>query len=1011
MSRPLRSLRRATSLPRATALCTLLGVLGPGLAHAQTEDEEGTEQAADEQAPAAPEKAADEPASDAELEAELAEDATDIQKPPAKGMGAIVGVITDTKFSEAIIEGQVQILNTKYKAFTDTDGRFRIELPPGKYSLRVSYELHQPTRVDGIEVVKGQLTRIDAQLTPDESAVETVEIVETVDHTSLEGQTLQRQRSAAASDGVGRAEIARTPDRNAAEAAQRVVGATIVGARFVYVRGLGERYTNALLNGTPLPSPEPDRQTVPLDLFPTLVLDSINIVKQFTPDMPGDFAGGSVRINTREFPRQTLFQISLTGAYNTATTFHNRLGTHGSPTDALGFDDGTRQLPTTIPQKRLTSDNASDPELRYWARWLNSYMSAKRRFVPPNHGISIVAGDSWKLSQAKKLGIVAALTYAHNYQSRYVSDRAFLPQQLADGSRAPVVSDTSAGEQTVDAVRIGAFGTVALELSRSDKLVLTGLRSQAADDTASELEGYDSAAAGSFRSVHLEYVTRALNVLQLRGTHELKSLGGAELEWSTSLSKATRDQPDTRDLVYRRSPAGMPLSYGWTPGADSGSHFYSKQSENALGGGLDYTQPLHKDYKLKLGGLLSSREREFSARRFVFEPDGDRQATPPAGFQELQSCAGPWRSDCPDQLFQRRNIAPGGLILRETTQDYDGYQASLNVISGYGMLDAEPVKRLRLIGGARVEHTSQQFSAFSPNAPGVSSAGSNIESTDVLPSVSAVFAATSKSNTRFGLSRTLARPQLREVSPFLSAGYTLDLPTQGNPQLELTNITNLDVRFEHFPTLREVVAFSVFFKHFERPIESVIRPSTTGSLLTYQNAPAADLIGVELEGRKTLGFLTPWLKNFMLLGNLTLADSRVTFPTGGGRSFSRAMSLQSPYVVNLSLDYSNPDTGVDVRLLYNVAGARITLVGSGGLPDTYEMPRHLLDLSVSKRLGKHFELKASGQNLLHAAVQYRYRGAQEYGRRGAELVAVDKDPLVRRYQPGTTLTLNASYTY
>jgi hypothetical protein len=1013
-------LRKAQrSLRRATALCTLLSLLVPAAALAEPQPAAGDAAEADEGEqsagePAGSDAAAEEVPSDAEMDAELAAESAQLSKPPPKGKGAIVGVITDTKFSEAIIEGHVQVLGTKRETFTDTEGRFRLELPPGKYSLRISYEMHQPTRVDEIEVVAGKLVRVEAQLTPDETAVETVVVEDEADRTSLEGQTLQRQRSAAVGDGVGRAEIARTPDRNAAEAAQRVVGATIVGSRFVYVRGLGERYTNSLLNGTPLPSPEPDRQTVPLDLFPALVLDSLTIVKQFTPDMPADFAGGSVRINTREFPRQTLFQVSFSGGYNSETTLRRRLSSHGSSTDYFGFDDGVRQLPTTIPQKPLTDDHASPGERRYWGRWLNSYMSARQRLMPPNHSLSVVAGDSWKLSDSRKLGAVVALTYAHSYQTRMLSARKYTAGDTASGEKVPTVSDTSDGEQTVDGVRVGAFATVALDLSKSDRLVLTGLRSQGADDSATELEGFDEPASATLRSVHIEYVSRALNVLQLRGTHDLKALNRAELQWNVSLSEATRDQPDTRDVVYRRSGEGVPLSYTWSAGTTSGSHFYSSQSETSLGAGLDYTQPLiSQSTKLKVGGLVNTREREFTARRFVLEPDTTPGAVAPPGFQAAFTCDGAWRSSCPDRLFRLPNIVPGGLTLRETTQPFDGYNASLGVLAGYGMLDFEPLKRLRVIAGARVEHTRQQFSSFSPNDPGVRSASSGIKDTDILPALSVVYALTTKTNTRFGISRTLARPQLREISPFFSAGYTLDLPVRGNPDLKLTNITNVDVRFEQFPTLREVVAFSVFYKHFQDPIEEIVRSSTNGNLITYDNAPGADLVGVELEARKGLDFLTTRLKNFSILGNLTLAYSRVSFgdDRGTATNASRPLSLQSPYIVNVSFDYDNADTGTDLRLLYNVYGPRITTVGASNLPDTYEQPRHVVDLTAAQKLGKHFELKASAQNLLHSAVQLTYRGAQEYVEGASGIEPGRKDPVVRSYNPGTTVTLTASYTY
>jgi hypothetical protein len=1060
MTRPLRVLRQAAVLWFA------VGTLLPSLSRAQGEDEELQEdepppkksappapppkapppppkspppQAAppedeefqeDEEAPPAkPGQRPREPAgeseeggmpSDAEMEAEMAaenaEGAANLTKPPPKGKGAIVGVIKDTKFAEAIIEGRVQVIGSKRDVFTDTDGRFRLELAPGTYSLRVSYEMHQPTRIDEIKVEEGKLVRIDAELTPDETAVETVTIEESVDRTSLEGQTLQRQRSAAVGDGVGRAEIARTPDRNAAEAAQRVVGATIVGGRFVYVRGLGERYTNALLNGVPLPSPEPDRPTVPLDLFPTLVLDSITINKQFTPEMPGDFAGGSVRINTREFPRQTLFQVSLSGGYNSATTFQNRLGSHGSGTDWLGYDDGTRALPDTIPQKALTAENSSEGERRYWARWMNSWMSAKPRTVPPNHGVSVVAGDSWKVGSSRKIGAIGALSYSRSFQTRDWTIRSYIVRPDESGKDVPAALEEHRGEQTLEAVRVGAFGSLAMELSKADKLVLTGLRSQSADDSASEIEGFNDSANAILRRTRIEYASRVLSVLQFRGAHQLKPLNGAELEWNTSISRAVREQPDTRDVIYRRSGQGQPLRYVWASGPESGAHFFSSQDEDALGAGLDYTQPVSfKEMKLKFGGLLSSREREFTARRFLFEPDGNLSATPPQGFELARICEGAWRSDCPDRLFRRQQIGPGGLILRETTSPLDAYRASLNVLAGYAQLDIEPIKSFRVVGGARAEHTRQQFAGFSPNEPGTTAVQSSMKKTDLLPALSLVLATSAKSNVRLGASRTLARPQLREIAPVVTASNIgpLEYLVRGNPDLEMTRITNLDLRFEVFPTLREVLAASVFYKRFNKPIEALLQASTSGTEINFANAPSANLFGAEIEARKTLDFVSPSLKNFSLLANLTLVYSRIKFEGAFGQSMSgdRPLSMQSPYVVNLSFDYANSDSGTDVRLLYNVFGPRITVVGTGGLPHVYEMPRHSIDLTIAQEVAKHFELKLSGQNLLHQPIEEGYHGVKGYKLQNGELTSGEQNPVVRGYNPGTTISLSATYTY
>ena len=946
------------------------------------------------------------------MEAEMAGE--DLTRAPPKGKAAIWGVVTDTKFNETIIDAAVQVVGRKEKTLTDIDGRYRLELPPGTYTIRVFFELHQPARVERVVVKEGKLYRINFALVPDETAVEEVVIEEEVDRTSTEGQTLQRRRSASVGDGVGRAEIARTPDRNAAEAAQRVVGATIVGSRFVFVRGLGERYTNSLLNGTPLPSPEPDRQTVPLDLFPALVLDSITIAKQFTPDMPADFAGGSVRIFTREFPRQTLLQVSVNGGWLTGTTFRDRLSSRGSSTDWLGYDDGRRELPPRAnSNERLDNQNSTPEEAAAYGRELNSFRSTTREGTPPNHGVSVVAGDAIKIGSEQKLGGIAALTYSRSYQRRLTSFRRYVIEEL-DGEPVPVAYDFGSGEEGTDNVRWGGFATVTYEMSKNHKLGLTGLRSQAATKLDSDIEAFRQNNGGTFRGIHLEYVSRHLNFGQLRGWHRLSVLKEAELDWHLDLASAARDQPDTRDTVYRRSDAGQPLAYSWAPGSDSGQHFFSDQSELTKSGGLDITQPIVAKPKLKTtlkaGALITSRARDFSARRYVFVPDG-RGLTPE--LAENATCAGAWDPSCPDRLFRQDNIAPDLLIARESTLQFDEYEAGLDVYAAYGMVDFE-LNELRVIGGLRVEATDQFISAWDPYDRANTTEEAKIEQTDYLPALSLVYATTPKTNTRVGVSQTIARPQLREIAPFSSSSYTSELPTQGNTALKLTKITNVDLRLEHFPTMREVLAFSIFFKTFRDPIEEVIIPSSQAGLYSYRNADSAQLVGVELEARKTLGFMAEALDDFTGIVNVTLVTSRVGLggDTGAATNASRSLSNQSPYIVNLSLDYGNDKLGLDLRLLYNVFGPRIARVGSFGLPDTYELPRHTLDFAAAQKFFKHFEAKLSIQNILGADVEYGFRDVTGYRHAdGSELESVGAEPYTSRYQVGRTFTLTASYTY
>jgi outer membrane receptor protein involved in Fe transport len=963
----------------------------------------------------APGESSDEETGLDELDAELLEEGEAPEKKPVtKGKGLVHGVVRDTKFNEPIIEGSVKVLGTKYQTLTDVEGRYRLELPPGNYTLRFSYELHLSDRVENVEVVEGQSVRVDAALVPDEQATDVVDVVADVDRSSLEGQTLERRRSAAVGDGVGRAEIAKTPDRNAAEAARRVVGATIVGGRFVYVRGLGERYTNASLNGAPLPSPEPDRNTVPLDLFPALIIDSLTIAKTFTPDTPADFAGGSMRIHTRQFPRETLFQVSLSGGLNTESTLRRGYDYRGSGTDWLGFDGGTRQLPDEVPGYKVERGydvsegvEVSEEETVSVGQAVNSYMTTIAKTLPPNYGLSVVAGDSFVFGGGVKLGVIGALNYGRAFENRRNEIiRVYGHPVTGEKSLRPLADLRANG--TIDKVRWGAFGSAALELSPRHRLSLTGIHSQNADDEAFEIEGeYESVVTGRAHTTRLTYVSRSLDVLELSGGHEFPSLLDARLDWFGSLASAHRDQPDTRSNLYYLNRDLPNPAWIWQQNPQSGSHLFTEQSEATRSAGLDWTQPLTKAEdapKLKLGGMVTSRERGFDARRFEYT----RGRGLSAEQQRLFACESPtYPLDCPDQLFISPNIGPV-LAFSEKTRDADSYTAGLDVYAAYLMADAFIADDVRVVGGARLEKTDLFIESINPFSSTSEPVEARIDETDLLPSVAIQYDATDRASARFGVSRTLARPQLREMAPFRFAPYFGGLPVTGNPNLDLTYITNVDTRFEYFPTLREVLAFSVFYKHFIDPIEEVLRLTTEGADVTYDNAAGADLIGIELEARKNLGFLSPVLDEFSLTANLTLAHSRVELDrVGVNTNPSRPLSNQSPYVVNVALDYQHEASRTLARLLYNVNGPRIATVGREGLADIFEEPRHVVDLTIAQGIGENFEIKGTAQNLLFAPVRFTQEGPDPDG----DGPMKPRKFVTNRYQPGATFTLTASYTY
>ncbi len=956
--------------------------------------------------------------SDEELEAEMAKalaaenaaGAAALTRPPPRGKGAIVGVVKDAVEHETTPEAQITVVGTSYKAIADFDGRYRLELPPGIYTLRIYVELHEPALLKGVELRAGELERFDIDVRPDEAAVDTVEIVTEVDHSSVEGLLLTRQRSASVGDGVGRAEISRTPASNAAQATQRVVGATIVGGRFVYVRGLGERYTNALLNGAPLPSPEPDRAAIPLDLFPSLILESVNIVKTFTPDLPGDFAGGSVHIETRELPTKPLFQLSLGGGFDTNATFRERLSHAGSPTDFLGFDHGTRALPDSIPPYVLKkgeerpggdrdddTDDIGDDDLLAAGRAMNSSMHPRRSFTLPNYSVSAVAGSGWRLTDDQRLGLLASFNYGRSYKLRQSRVQVFVPDLDIDASGeavSTVRADKSLEiEQGEDRVNWGALASASYGLSHSHRVTLTGLHTQLADASTQLTKGLYRDLGGEVANGQLRYVARALNFLQLRGENRFEPLNDAELTWNASYSVASRDEPDTRNTVYQFNAPQQ--SWNAINIKENGSHLFAGQSEKAFGAGLDWTSPLAADLelaKLKVGGLVSIKRRDFAARRFSFvRPRG----APAGAFQ----CGPVYELSCPERVYQWGNI--GELLnLEENTQETDAYEAKLDVAAGYAMLDARPLRSLRVVAGARLEHTGQEIAPYSQFAGGTDPEGAAIDSSDWLPSISLTLAATKKTNLRAGVSRTLARPQLRELSPFSFGDYFGARPVSGNPQLRLTYIQNADLRFEMFPTPREVLAFSFFYKLFDDPIEPYVFPSGEG-IITYQNAAGARLVGMEVEARKSLGSLHPGLEELSIIGNVTLAHSQIELDArqlSSVTNLERPMVNQAPYVFNLALDYAGGSSGIQARLLGSVIGPRIVQVGTNGLDDAYLQPVPTLDATISKSLGKHLDVKLNATNLLDQSVVVTLGKEARHDR---EMVS---------YQDGRVFTLSATYT-
>ena len=888
------------------------------------------------------------------------------EAPPPVNRGVIQGLITDPK-GEPAIEAQITIVGTPYETYTDVSGRYRFELPPGTYNVRIFYQLHKPAEVQGVKVGVGQVVEVDGAVEPEEGAVQEIEVIGVLEKTRLEGQLLSRQRSASVGDIIGRSEISKTPDSNAAEAARRVVGASIVGGRFVYVRGLGERYSNALFDGAPLPSPEPDRAAIPLDLFPVAVLDSITIVKTFTPDLPADFAGGSVQIDTRSIPDGPVFSVGTKLGYVTGSTFQSAPMYKRSRTDWLGFDSGLRALPSGTPDDYLLQRGTTRPdgsevtseEITDWGRRFNSSMNWHDVGLPPNHSFDLVVGNGWKLPGEQKLGAIASLTYGRSFLTiNDYTKREFRYDANSTLSEAISPQIDYKTIETTDSVRWGAYGSISYAPGRNHELGLVLLHSQLADATFQRFSGRSEELARRVAGVHEGYESRGLNVVRLTGTHEFEDANDATIRWAGLYSAAFRNELDTRDAVWGLREDG---EWSFITNAGSGRHFWADMSENGLAGNVDYTQPLGRQQlaKLKLGAAANVKDRGFRGRRFEF---GSRTSN---GL----GCGTTFDSGCPGRTFAPAAFEGDRPMAQfaEKTLSTDGYDAELDVFGVYAMADTHVTPDLRLILGERFETTRQTIQSpdFGLGLP----RSARLTSQDLLPSLSVVYSATKRAKVRGAVTRTLARPQARELAPFAFNEIYGGRSVSGNPDLKLTHITNVDMRFEFFPTLREVAAFSIFYKEFEDPIEPTLVAQSSGAILSYVNSPTAKLIGIELEARKNLGVLAPALDDFSLVSNLTLARSRISLEQSGYKtltSTSRPLVNQAPWVFNLALDYDNEDIGTKLRASFNIAGRRLMEVGSGGVPDGYEQSSPSLDVAGTQELGHGFKVKAGVEDVLNS---------------------------------------------
>ena len=895
-------------------------------------------------------------------------------------LGTLSGTIQDADYGGNVLNAKVTILENQKSAKANVDGRYFLgSLPEGIYTLVVTASFYKTSRIESIEVGPGESKKMDVPLFNDNSEVfelESFSVKATVLEESDIGLMARRQNASAISDAMGAESFSRLGLGNAAEVLSKVTGSSIQDGKYVIVRGLSDRYNTTTLNGSTIPSSDPNRKSVQLDQFPTGLLDVIETTKTFTPDKSGEFTGGAIDIQTKSFPDQFFYNISYGIGYNSNTTGDPFLSYDGGSDDWLGKDDGVRE----IPDRLALNENLSSLSNSEQSDLLNDLSPVVSPVVvgdaPLNQSFSLAFGDSILLSSdgERRFGYAASLTYSRDFQSRNGAPEArYGFDRGVDGSVLTHRYDMSVDESENE-ISLGGLVNVALQLSSDHEIGLKNFYNQSGSDQSFFQQGVVNGSEDQYlRESRIHFTERNIRSSQLYGKHVAQDLGNTKLNWDFSKSKSSQDEPDyiiffdsvgLQDLdnvggdLSRVEPSDWKFPTGFT-----NRRMFRGLNENSEEYGIDIELPFgfgdRNGSYLKSGFRTIDSEREYSQLSFSWS-DGDR-------FVEYE---GDRESFLSPSMINLDSSGETGVAMVNLTDAYPGYAGKREIFASYVMADVPITKNVRLIGGLRHEDTSIEVKSLSGRPRFIPDAESSISDDHLLPSANVVWSMSERQNLRFAYTNTIARPSFRELTPaaeFDSIGSFLIV---GNENLKMSEIANYDIRWEMFPADGEdLFAVSVFYKELDNPIEQVI---DRFGYISWDNVETGRVEGLELEARKKINLLSTEFASFSLGGNLAIIDSEVNrsqleierktseFPD---LSPTRELQGQSSSIFNLDASWEHYRRGTGVTLSYNNTGERLYAVTNAALPLVDEKPSDALDLIVIQRLGPAWQLKFKVKNL------------------------------------------------
>ncbi|MGQ0740533.1 MAG: TonB-dependent receptor domain-containing protein [Bacteroidota bacterium] len=902
----------------------------------------------------------------------------------------LTGKIINAK-NEPLAGVSVKITGTTGGTTSDVEGRFTLTLTPGKkYELEISTIGYETKIISEVEVTTRQLNELNITLEvkakTGDNVVVTAKTSTARRETVASAISFQKNTNTVASV-ISAESIRRSPDKNTGEVIKRTPGASLQEGKFIIVRGLADRYNQAMLNGILLTSTEPDRKTFSFDLIPAPMIDNIVINKAFVPEYPGEWAGGLIQVNTKDIPVKSFLNVQVGLGFNSATTGKDFFREKRGSLDWLGVDDGARALPSAFPTK-YNFDTMSIARKTALGKSMDNRWVSEKTTASPNASFQANGGFTSKVF-GKSIGGTFGINYTKT--SNYFNNPNTLP--IPDATTGKFTNEYNFTDNIYDQnSSAGALGSLSIQFNPKHKLSLRSLINVNTLNRVLERNGVnitrtDSILAGS------EFTFRQNTFFtgQVAGDHSLsKSL---KLKWYGAFSILDGYVPDQRRILYSKANPSDPfrLVISNSLSQQSGSRVYQSLSDYIYTAGGDLSYSFGKGQSVKAGYMFQVKDRLYDARLFsVFLPrDNDALRLLPA-----------------DKVFTPENFGDGSINGSQFAFDaIKGktfrYMANTILNAGFLQFDNQIAEKLRIVWGLRVEHFDQLVGSVKV----WDERHTYTKVTDYLPGINATYKVNQKTNIRISGSQTVIRPELRELAALNIYDFELNASVQGNPSLKRTKITNLDLRYELYPRAGETFSLGIFYKDFQNAIEAIFEPGIGGaSTFNYRNAKNATAFGAELELRKKLDFADA-LKNFTVQGNFSYIKSKVEDTV---LKIDRPLQGQSPYLVNIGVMYDLEKKGFNATMLFNQIGYRIANVGKveDGFPDIYERGRPVLDLQLAQKvLKRKGELRLNIADLLNQT-RYFYMNNST----GDEVYQKSADPSRFRRTFGTTFTLTFNYS-